>query len=184
MYSTVRMGAAGLVLLATVACDDDGGGPLGPSPEAVAGIYAVCSLDFDPEGDLLTTVNIIERGFETEDQQIRAPQLQVDVSRQFQILFTPKGQFVERSLLGTYTPIATRVQLGFTGGTAQAASFLLPQSLEVAFQETPKSLTTAATAIYDVARADYARLAGVSESGLADRIPGRMLAVFQAGGCG
>lgn len=182
MYSTARMAAAGLTLLAAVACGDDGGGPLGPSPEDVAGIYAVCALAFDPEGDLLTTVDIIARGFETED--VREPQLQVDPSRAFQILFTPKGLFVERSLLGAYTPVATRVQLGFTGGTAQASAFLFPQSLELAFQETPKSLTTAATTVYDVARADYARLARVSESGLADRIPGRMMAVFQSGGCG
>lgn len=186
MYSTVRIGAAALILLATAACDDDGGGPLGPSPEDVAGRYAVCALDFDPEGDLLTTVDIIERGFEPEDQDqgVRAPQLQVDASRAFQLVFTPKGKFVEQSMPGTYTPVATRIQLGFTGGPAAVSTFLFPQSLELAFQETPKSLTTAATAVYDVARADYARLAGVSESGLADRIPGRMMAVFQSGGCG
>lgn len=185
MYSTVRIGAAGLILLlAGAGCDEKGGGPLGPSAEDVAGIYHVCSLDFDPEGDLLTTVDIIERGFETEDTQVRDPQLQVDASRDFQLLFTPKGQFVERSMIGRYTPVATRIQLGFTGGTAAAASFLFPPSLELAFQETPKSLTTAATGVYDVARADYARMAGVSESGLADRIPGRMMAVFQSGGCG
>lgn len=183
MYSTARIGAAGLLLFATAACDDDNGGPLGPLPEDVAGLYQVCSLDFDPEGDLLTTVNIIERGIETEDPH-RPPQLQVDASREFQLVFTPKGQFVQRTITGAYTPVATRVQFGFTGGTVAAGAFLFPQSLELAFQETPKSLTTAATAVYDVARADYARLAGVSESGLADRIPGRMMAVFQAGGCG
>lgn len=187
MYSTVRIGAAGLILLlVNAACDDNGGGPLGPSPEDVAGRYAVCALDFDPEGDLLTTVDIIERGFEPEDQEqgVRAPQLQVDASRDFQLVFTPKDQFVERTMLGTYTPVATRIQLGFTGGTAPAAAFLFPQSLELAFQQTPKSLTTAATEVYEVNRADYARMAGVSESGLADRIPGRMMAVFQSGGCG
>lgn len=184
MYQKRKAAACGVLVLALAACGDEPRGPTGPTGEEVAGIYSVCALTFDPEGDLLTEVDVLDRGIETdEDSGVRAPQLQVDASRQFQLLFTPEGQFVERNLSGTYTPAGTRVRLTFSAGTAQAASFLLPGTLELAFQATPKSLTTAATTVYDVARADYARLAGVSESGLADRIPGRLMAVFQSPGC-
>lgn len=184
MYRSTRAAIGGFTILALAACGDNSGGITGPTAEDVAGIYAVCSLTFSPEGDLLADVDIVDRGFEPGGGEIRNPQLQVDSNRALQVVFTPRGQFVERTFLGAYIHAGTRLQLSFTGGTADWTDYLLPPTLEVAFQETPKSLTTAATAIYEVDRADYARLAGVSESNLAARIQGRLMAVFQSGGCG
>lgn len=183
MYQSKLAALGGITILALGGCGDASGGITGPSPEEVAGIYSICSLTFDPGGDLLADVDIVDRGFEPGSQEIRAPQLQIDATRDFQVVFTPEGQFVERTLLGTYVPAGTRLRLSFTGGTAAAADYLLPPTLELAFQETPKSLTTAATPLYEVDRDDYARLAGISESNLAPRIEGRLMAVFQAGGC-
>lgn len=183
MDRSMRAALCGIATLALAGCGDASGGLTGPSPEEVAGIYAVCALTFDPDGDLLADVDVVARGFEPGGQEIRAPQLQVDPTRDFQVVFTPKGQFVERTFIGTYLPAGTRLRLSFTGGTAAPASFLLPPTLDLTFQQTPKSLTTAATPAFEVDRADYARLAGVSESNLAPRIQGRLMAVFQAGGC-
>lgn len=178
--------AVAMLAFSTAACDDDPVATEQLSPEDVAGIYAVCSLDFDPEGDLLREVDIIEAGFELDNTEVRSPQLQADASGDFQILFTPKGQFVERSLIGRFNITPRGVNLTFSGGSASPDAYLLPPQLELSYQATPRSLTTAATPEYTVNRADYARLAGVSESGLAERIPGRLMVVFQAGGadCG
>lgn len=181
MYQANKVAAALMILVGSAGCGGDGGGPVGPTPQEIAGIYSLCALTFDPEGDLLSTVDVMDRGIELEG--VRHPQLQVDASRGFQILLTPEGQFVERSLLGTYLQSGNRLRLTFAGGTASPADFLLPPTLELAFQQTPKSLTTAATPVYEVDRATYARLAGQSESGLAERIPGKLMAAFKAGDC-
>lgn len=175
----VTTAAALLLALGTAACEDDPNRPDSVTPEEVAGIYAVCSLTFQPDNEILAEVDILSAGFETENPDVRLPEVQADANGDFQILFTPKGQFVQRTLIGRFTTAANRVSVGFTGGTASAASYLIPSPLELAFQATPKSLTNAATVQYEVGRADYARLANASESGLAERIPGRLMVVFQ-----
>lgn len=180
----VTTAATLLLALGTAACD---GNPIRPdsiAPEEVAGIYAVCALTFQPDNEILAEVDILAAGFETENPDVRLPEVQADANGDLQILFTPRGQFVQRTLIGRFTTTGNRVSVSFTGGTASAASYLLPSPLELAFQATPKSLTNAATAQYDVARADYARLANASESGLAERIPGRLMVVFQGSGVG
>jgi hypothetical protein len=171
--------AAVLSLLSAAACGDGVVVPTVLDRNEIAGIYSICSLVFNPEGDL-GPADVRARAFELQNPDVRPPQVQVDASGDFQLVFTPTGQFVERSILGRFTTTSTEVVLTFTGGTAAAGAYLLPSPLRLEFTESPKALFVAPTPLYEVNRSDYARIAGVSESGLADRIPGRLTVQLSA----
>jgi hypothetical protein len=165
--------AAVLSLLSAAACGEGVIVPTGLDRDEIAGIYSICTLVFDPEGDL-DPADVRTRAFELQNPNVRQPQVQVDANGDFQLVFTPIGQFVERSILGRFTTTRTEAVLSFTGGTAAPEAFLLPTPLRLEFTASPKALFGAPTSLYEVNRSDYARIAGVSESGLASRIPGRL----------
>lgn len=168
------------------ACGDDDG-PTGPEPltrDEVAGFYEVCTLAFVPEGSL-AEVDVRSAAFELSNAQVRPPRLAIDPTGSFELEYTPKSQFSDREVRGTIDPRIGAVELRFNGSGAPAGELLLPGSLTAAYQASPKSLTVTQSAPYDIPRADYARMRGISESGLADRIPGRLRARFATvGGCG
>jgi hypothetical protein len=60
---------------------------------------------------------------------------------------------------------------------------LLPTSMAFTFAENPKRLASTGSFTYSVRRGDYARAAGISETGLAERIFGQLSATFTTGAC-
>lgn len=171
------------VLLA--ACGDGDGGtrPAALTRAEVADIYAVCALSFVPDG-VLPPVDIRSAAFELDNPQVSHPRLGLEGTGTFEMEYTPKGQNTDRELPGSFDTSGTdQVELRFANPTA-VASILLPDRLVLRFQAGTKTLSTGANPQYTVPRSDYARLAGVSESGLAERIPGRLAARFAAGGGG
>ena len=169
-----------LLLAPLLASCGDSTGPDTPSMEDVSGVYQVCALTFTPEGDALTPVNIVTAAFETANQQVTQPRLAVDPDiGTFEVKYTPKGQFSDRELSGTYTLRGSTATLKFSSGSeVQPEKLLLPSTLPLTFQPDPKELSLASSSSYSVPRAEYARLKGVSETGLADRISGTVTARF------
>jgi hypothetical protein len=181
-----RLAAVLFSLPLLTACGDDEG-PTGPDPltrDEVAGFYEVCTLSFTPEGSL-QPVDIRAAAFELSNPQIDRPLLAVDPTGSFELEYTPKGKFTDEEVRGTVDPRVGTVELRFGNNGVAPATLLLPGSVSATYQPSPRALLVEPSDRYEVPRADYARLGGFSESGLADRIPGRLRARFAApGGCG
>jgi hypothetical protein len=171
-----------LLCVPVLAACDDSTGPSGLSGDDVAGIYQICSLAFVPEGGVLPTVDIKAKAFETTNTDVTQPRVTVDVlGSTFELKYTPKGQFSDRELHGTYSIRGNTVTLKFGAGSdVEPGTLLLPGTIPVDFQESPQELSTEGTAAYSVPRTSYAQLAGASASGLAEQIPGRATARFAA----
>jgi hypothetical protein len=171
-----------LLCVPVLAACDDSTGPSGLTGDDVAGVYEVCSLAFVPDGGVLPTVDIKAKAFETANTNVLQPRVTVDVlGSTFELKYTPKGQFSDRELDGTYSIRGSTVTLKFgPGSDVEPGTLLLPGSIPVEFQESPLELGTEGTAVYNVPRNSYAQLAGVSASGLAEQIPGRATARFAA----
>jgi hypothetical protein len=174
-----------LCVPALAACGDSTGPGDNLTTQDVAGIYSLCALSFVPEGGVLPAVDIRAKAFETTNTQVLQPRVTVDVNpATFELKYTPIGQFSDRELDGSYTIRGNTVTLKFgTGSDVAPGTLLLPGTIPVDFQKSPQALSTDGTAVYNVAKADYARLAGISESGLAAQIPGRTTARFSTGSC-
>jgi hypothetical protein len=176
------------LVMASVACDGDSTGPAGLSPEEVAGVYSICTLTFTPEGGFLPAVDIRDKAMETNPQGgIPAPTLTLNPisDRQFELAYVPRGQLIAQRPSGTYGLGRGNVTLNFSsGGATSVGSILLPNSILLDFQTGPNRLQTAAgQSTYLVPRANYARLAGVSETNLPDQVRGALAARFAVGGC-
>ena len=63
-------------------------------------------------------------------------------------------------------------------------AILLPEEIRLGYEESPRRLTAAGLERYDVPRGDYARLAGIPQTGLAPRIPARLHVSFSESACG
>ena len=63
------------------------------------------------------------------------------------------------------------------------AELLLPSDVRLDFQNNPKRLSSTASRTYSVSRRDYARAAGVEESGFATTIPGSLDISLREGSC-
>lgn len=170
---------AWLVLpLTLVACSD---GPTDRSrnltSEQVAGVYEICSLSFAPSGGQLPAVDIRAAVMDTAPTPpLRQPILKVARGTLvFELEYVPKDDFVERRISGRYTLGPETVSLTFPGSEeVQARStLLLPSPLVTRADVNARTLTVGAEQpAYTVARADYARLAGVPETNLAPQIQG------------
>jgi hypothetical protein len=181
MRKLVRFGLLFLAGFAATACDDDDG-PTGPTRADVAGIYRVCQLTFVPAG-ALASVNLLDTAFETQNTQVQRPELRLDRTRNdIELVYTPRGEFVSRSVRGTYDLSGQRVTLRFPDSARNA--LLLPERLTLNFQTTPRQLATASSDPFTVPRADYARLSGQAETNLAPQIEGRLSATFRENSCG
>lgn len=180
--------ALGAALLATAACDGDGGGT-GPDRLTSAetqGVYQVCSLRFVPSQQILPAADLLQRVIQTAPPQGKpTPSLTLSgTAPQFELVYTRKSDNFLQLYRGTlgYSESAVSVDFGSASG-AIVRELLLPQILTLSFTDTPRRLATAGSAVYSVARADYARAAGTTEENLAERINGRLAATFAVGGC-
>ena len=164
---------------AVAACDGDGG-PTGPTRMEVAGVYSVCQMTFTP-GGALAPVNILSAAIETTSTQVQRPELRLDSGDPVQLVYTPKGAFVDQRVQGTYSLSGNTASLRFTDSSRNAV--LLPERVTLTYQASPRQLAVASSDTYTVPRADYARLSGQPETNLAPQIEGRLAATFRAGGC-
>lgn len=181
MMKFARTLLAGLLAAAPLVGCDDATAADRLEPEDVAGFYTLCSMIFTPSG-IPPAVNVAAAAFELS-RQGDLPRLALDPTRTFEFEYTPKGQFTDRELTGTYNLSRETVELRFLGAAADAQDLLLPDRLELEFQASPRELIVASSQEYSVQRSDYTRLAEVAEAGLAEQIPGRLSARFAAGTC-
>jgi hypothetical protein len=169
-----------ILLPSLAACGDStSSGSLGPAD--VAQLYELCELTFVPDNPTQPTVDIRSQAFETINTSVRKPQLALDADRTAGILFTRKGQFVPQEIRGTFSMSGQQVVLRLPT-SANPSDYLLPETVWLDFQESPRQLTADATT-YAAKRAAYARLAGIPEAGLADQIPGHLTARAQLQAC-
>ena len=176
-----RWALPALLVPLLAACDDTTGAG-GLQLDEVAGFYTVCALGFTPTG-AQPVVNVRAVAFELSRPN-DLPRLALDPSGTFELEYTPKGQFTDRELDGSFSISGDRVSLRFEGPAGDREDLLLPERLHLDFQTSPLELSLVSSEEYSVRRADYATLAGVPEAGLAEQIPGRLSARFAAAGCG
>jgi hypothetical protein len=145
--------------------------------EQVAGVYEICSLRFAPSGGQLPAVDIRAAVMDTAPTPpLRQPILKVARGTLvFELEYVPRNDFLEQRLSGRYALGPETLTLTFPGSEeVQARStLLLPTPLVMRADVAARTLTVGAEQpAYTVARADYARLAGVAETNLAPQIQG------------
>lgn len=170
-----------MALVPALAACGDATGSSNLSPVDVAGLYEICTLTFTPDNPTQPPVDIRARAFETTDSRIQLPHLALDVDRTSGLIFTRKDQFVRQEIRGTYDLSESGVILRLSK-SADPASYLLPEMLRLDFQPSPLQLSTDGVG-YSAAREDYARLAGIPETGLAEKIPGHLVARAESESC-
>ena len=164
-----------LALLA--ACGDD---PVLPTPEEVGGIYQVCSLAFTPGGGTLPAVNLRAAAIDTTLGTANPALLTLSTQQGlFELQYTPKGDVLAQRPAGTYTTATGAVTLAFTDPARVASALLLPARVRLETRTGPKALVVPESATaYRVPRADYARLAGISQTNLPAEIEGTLSGRF------
>ena len=184
-FSKLRASAL-LALLPLAACGENGFEVDNLRPSEVAGSYSVCILRFAPENNVFPTADLLVSMMDTTPPTGRpAPSLALSgSSQQYDLVYTRVRDGFLQQLRGTVGLGETTVTLRFfedePGGVA--AESLLPSSMNLTFRDSPRRLT-GTSGFYTVRRADYARAAGVNETGLQERVSGRLQATLQVGGC-
>jgi hypothetical protein len=155
----------------------------------VAGVYRVCTLRFVPDNTAFPAANLLERVVHATPPSGK-PEPTVTLSpvdAEYQLSYTRRVDNFTRDLQGDVTFGADVVRFRFytdeDNPNVIAAELLLPSEAALAFQAVPKRLTTNSARTYSVARREYARAAGVEESGFAATIPGRLDMVLQENTC-
>jgi len=183
--SRITLPAAALLALA--ACGGDNGFSVDRlTPAEVGGSYDVCLLRFRPENAAFPVADLLASVMDTTPPANRPePSLALSsTNQQYDLVYTrQRDNFLQQlrgsTGLGQHTVTATF--FGEEPGTV-ASEVLLPRQVEFTFHEAPQRLTDTTT-LYTVRRADYAAAAGISESGLQERVTGRLEAGLQVGGC-
>jgi hypothetical protein len=189
MRSTAVRLLALSALFGAAACDGDGAGSSRLTTQEVAGVYRVCTLRFVPQNTAFPGANLLERVIDTTPPPGK---LEPTVT-----LFADRPEYQFAYTRSDAASQDFRSGLSFTGGdqvllrfyTDQdnrgqvPAELLLPSDVRLDFQDNPRRLSTSASRTYSVARRDYARAAGVDESGFAATIPGSLDISLRVGSC-
>jgi hypothetical protein len=153
----------------------------------VAGVYSVCSLKFQPNQSALPTANLLATVINPSPPAPKqAPSLTLSGTvGGYQLLYTRRGDNFTQDLRNPASLGTEDIVLAIPDETTSEVrnELLLPAQLRLRFSENPRTLTAVPDFFYTVRRADYARAAGISEEGLADRITGLLAATFTVGGC-
>ena len=169
------------------ACGDGGTNPQRLTPGQVQGVYSVCSLRFTPTqtafpvADLLATVVN-----PTPPAPKQPPSLTLSgQTNAYQLIYTRRSDNFLQQLTGGVNLLQSQVAVDFPDESQSEVvrELLLPGTLIFSFADNPKRLTSAGSITYSVQRGDYARAAGISETGLAERISGQLDATFTTGAC-
>lgn len=179
-----------LAALATAAaCGGDGGTTPDPklTPAQVAGVYNVCSLKFQPSQTALPVANLLATVINPNPPAPKqAPSLTLSgTAAGYQLLYTRRSDNFTQDLRNPVSLGTDEILLSVPDESTSAVrgELLLPAQLQLRFTDNPRTLTAVSEFLYTVRRADYARAAGISEDGLAERITGLVSAVFTVGSC-
>jgi hypothetical protein len=174
------------LLLGLAACGGDDGFVDRLTPQETAGTYSICRLRFHPENVAFPVADLLTSVMDSTPPAGRPePTLALSASsHQYDLVYTRTRDGFLQQLRGTTAMGASAVTTRFyeDEAGAVAAEALLPGSLAMSFRESPRRLTDT-TSFYTVRRADYAAAAGIPETGLQDRVSGRLEAALQVGGC-
>jgi hypothetical protein len=189
MRSTVVRLLAVSALFTAAACGGDGSGGNRLSPVDVAGVYRVCALRFVPDNSAFPAANLLERVVHTTPPAGKPePTITLAPDGAFQLSYTRRADSFSRELIGAIDYGSDALTLRFYNNPDNpnpvAAELLLPNEVRFGYQgAAPRRLTATAVRSYSVTRREYARAAGVDESGFASTIPGRMEATLQEDNC-
>jgi hypothetical protein len=170
------------------ACGGDGGtGVPRLTPGDVQGVYAVCSLRFQPAQAALPSADLLATVVNTAPPAPKQPP-SLTLSGQsaaFQLLYTRRSDNFLQQLQGSVSLQQSQlsVNLPEEGSSEIRRELLLPGQLLLHFTASPRRLSASGDATYSVRRADYARAAGISEEGLQERINGSLSGTFAVGSC-
>ena len=169
------------------ACGDGGTGSQGLTPSQVQGVYSVCSLRFTPTqtafpvADLLATVVN-----PTPPAPKQPPSFTLSgQTNAYQLIYTRRSDNFLQQLNGSLVLRQSEIAVDFPEESQSEVvrELLLPYALAFTFSDNPKRLSSAGSYTYSVRRGDYARAAGISETGLAEQISGQLTATFTTGTC-
>jgi hypothetical protein len=181
-----RYASCATLLLLLAACGGDSSFVDRLTPQEVAGTYDVCRLRFRPENVAFPAADLLHTVMDTTPAAGR-PDPTIALSAglaEYDLVYTRQSDGFLQQLRGSTTLGSATVTPRFyqDEAGAVAAEALLPATLRLNFHDTPRRLTDT-TSLYSVRRADYARAAGIAETGLQDRVSGRLEASLQVGGC-
>jgi hypothetical protein len=186
MYRMYRPVAMLLPALVLSACGGSGSTtPRVLTPADVGGVYAICSLSFQPTG--LQGVDLLAAATEPNPSPpLPAPNLKVSTQvRDFEFEYTPRGDVLPRRFTGSYQLGATTMTLQFAANVTALNSAMLLNNT-VTLDRDAAGRFVIATPRYTVPRQDYGRLAGLSEEqmrNLQERIEGTLVGHFARGAC-
>jgi hypothetical protein len=169
------------------ACGDGGTNPQRLTPGQVQGVYSVCSLRFVPTQAAFPAADLLATVVNTTPPAPKQPP-SLTLSGQtsaYQLIYTRRSDNFLQQLTGSVDLLQSGIAVDFPDEEESeiVRELLLPSALSFAFADNPRRLTTAGGLLYSVRRSDYARAAGISEEGLADRISGQLNATFTTGAC-
>ena len=173
--------------LALAACGGDGGtdGQV-LTPSQVAGVYNVCELRFTPTQTALPAADIRAAVMNPAPPAPRpAPSVSLGTG-EYDLVYTRRSDNFLQLVRGGVSYSVGRVGLRFYSGdepTEAAAELLFPATMTLQYNAAGQRLTSLPGAEYTVRRADYARAAGINETGLQQRIGGQLSATFSQGAC-
>jgi hypothetical protein len=170
------------------ACDGDGGTRSSRlDPAEVAGVYQVCDLAFTPSNAILPAAQLLRTVVDTMPPAGRPkPTLAVAANGTYDLVYTRRGDNFLQQQRGSVNFGQEFIMLALPTGVIPS-ELLLPRELSLRFSSAGSKRLTAAAGdnfAYPVARADYARAAGVSEEGLQNTINGSLRASLSTGTCG
>ena len=172
-----------LALLA--ACDGDGGsGSDRLRPEEVAGVYNLCTLRFQPTNAALPAADLLVAVVDTTPPAGR-PEATIALAANgtYDLAYTSAQTAFIEQVRGPIDYRQNAVSLSIPA-QQQATALLLPRPVVLTFNAGQGRLSGDASGFaHPVARADYARAAGISEEGLQNTINGTTTVVFAAGAC-
>ncbi|WP_420125523.1 hypothetical protein [Longimicrobium sp.] len=172
-----------LALLA--ACDSGGGTRSNPlTPQEVQGVYALCTLRFQPSNTALPAANLLTSVIDTTPPANRPmPSIALAVNGSYDLAYTAQQtQFLEQ-VRGSIGYREDQISLSLPS-TGNAAALLFPKTLLLNYDAAGHRFTGDAGGFaYPVARADYAAAAGISQEGLQASINGTLQVAFDLDGC-
>ncbi|HEU0055459.1 MAG TPA: hypothetical protein VFQ39_19865 [Longimicrobium sp.] len=180
---------AAVLLAALAACDGGSGFDSDPlTPQQVAAVYQVCSLKFTPTQTALPVADLLQGVVQrTPPAGKPLPTLTLSPSSaQYELVYTRKSDNFLQQLRGTveYGDNSVFLNVGAASAIVPQELLLPPSHLDLVFSTAPKRLSAGVeVSQYSVRREDYARAAGITEEGLAQRIFGHLSAGFAEGDC-
>ncbi|MFL5385969.1 MAG: hypothetical protein ACJ8GN_25920 [Longimicrobiaceae bacterium] len=182
-----RLALAVPLIAALPACGDGGTGGQRLTPAQVQGVYSVCSLQFAPTQTAFPVANLLATVVNpTPPAPKQPPSLTLSgQSNAYQLIYTRRSDNFLQQLTGGVDLRPSEVAIDFPDedDSEVVRELLLPSVLAFNFSDNPRRLSSAGSLVYSVRRSDYARAAGITEQGLADRISGSLNATFTTGTC-